>query len=250
MAAIRSESRSKSYRGSVIFDGDDTLWSTQFVYERAKERFYSLMSQQGFARERTEDMLANIDVANVSKLGFSKHRFPLSMRETYERLSDERGQPVDRQVSQAASEVGYSVFQHKPRLLEGVVSTLLTLARRGYDCYLYTAGDQEVQTRKLEALNISSYFKAVYITESKSAEVLSSIIRELGLEAKKTWMVGNSLRSDINPALKLGLNCVWIRSLSWAYDHEPLIGRQVIQTDDLRELPCLLETQSATKQIP
>lgn len=211
-----------------------------------------MMLQHGFSRERTENMLANIDVANVSKFGFSRHRFPLSMRETYERLSNERGQPVDRQVSEAASEVGYSVFQHRPRLLEGAVSTLVTLARRGYDCYLYTTGDPEVQTNKLEVLDIASYFKAVYITETKSAEVLRSIIQELGLEAEKTWMVGNSLRSDINPALKLGLNCVWIRSLSWAYDNEPLIGRQVIQTDDLRELPCLLETkesQSATEQI-
>lgn len=248
---MRPESLGRQYRGSVIFDGDDTLWSTQVVYERAKERFYDLMSKQGFDRERTDDVLTKIDLANVSKLGFSRHRFPLSMRETYERLSHEHDQLVDPQVSETASEVGYSVFQHKPRLVDGAVKTLLTLARWGYDCYLYTAGDLEVQTKKLEALEISSYFKSVYITESKTDEVLRSILGKESLEAEKTWMVGNSLRSDINPALRLGLNCVWVHSLSWAYDNEPLVAQKVIQADDLRELPCLLETsksQRSTRQ--
>jgi phosphoglycolate phosphatase-like HAD superfamily hydrolase len=67
----------------VIFDGDDTLWETAPLYARAKQQFFGQMSSLGFDPREVESAFHNIDVVNVDRLGFSKHRFPTSMAETY-----------------------------------------------------------------------------------------------------------------------------------------------------------------------
>jgi len=230
---------------AIVFDGDDTLWETQVFYSRAKEYFYALMLEQGFDREAARHKLAEIDVANVSRLGFSKHRFPLSMREVYEYFCRTTGEFVDPAVLEKASDIGYSVLDNKPPLVKGARELLSCLEQHSYNCYLYTAGDLDIQCEKIEALNIAGYFKAIYIRESKNEEGLRNIIAEQGLESGETWVVGNSLRSDVKPALELGLRCIWLANGGWEYDETELdVSDWVWRVTDLTEaLPLLLDGQ-------
>lgn len=227
-------------KGAIIFDGDDTLWQTQIFYDQAKEQFYDLMAEQGFDREVVRGKLSEIDVSNVQRFGFSKRRFPESLKETYEYLCKSQGCPVDPTVLKQVYKIGNSVFHRKPVLMDGAQQVLEQLSKE-YRLYLYTGGDPYIQQRKLEYLKLAKYFEAIYIRERKNEAELQNILHEQDLDPKKTWMIGNSLRSDINPALKLGLKCIWVRSSCWEYDAEPLIAPSILQVDSLWELPKLLK---------
>jgi len=236
-----------SKRGvSVIFDGDDTLWPTQVFYDSAKERFYDLMVEQGFDRVVAKEKLAEIDVENVSKLGFSKHRFPLSMREVYERLCETASRRVDVRILDKVREVGYSVFAQRPTLVDGATEVLGCLERHSYARYLYTVGDPKVQGEKLNALGVNGQFEAVYVRERKDEEGLRQILDEQGVEPESAWMVGNSLRSDIKPALNLGLRCIWVQGGSWEYDEaEVPLSDRVWRVSALTEALAVIIAQSS-----
>jgi len=226
-------------RGVIIFDGDDTLWRTQVLYDQTKEQFYDLMAEQGFDRKAVRSKLSEIDLGNVEKFGFSKRRFPESLRETCEYFCRSKGHPVDPAVLRQVYRIGNSVFRRKPVLMDGAQQVLKRLGKK-YRLYLYTGGDPHIQQKKLEYLNLAEYFEAVYVRERKNGAELQSIIHEQGLDVDKTWVIGNSLRSDINPALELGLKCIWVKSSFWEYDIEPPIAPNISQVDSLWELLGLL----------
>src|SRR5436190_12371298 len=84
----------KAYKGAIIFDGDDTLWPIQSLYDQAEQQFCDLMEEQGFDWEDVKSLLREIDKANVEKLGFSRLRYSRSMKDVYEYLSMRYAQPV------------------------------------------------------------------------------------------------------------------------------------------------------------
>lgn len=228
------------HKVAVIFDGDDTLWQTQILYDQAKEAFYDLLESQGFDRCEVAVKLDEIDVANVQKLGFSTERFPLSMKETYEHFCHDSNQPIDATIEQEALRIGYQVFEQVPEMMSGAENVLAQLQPL-VDLILYSGGDVSVQERKLELLGLRRYFRDTYIVEQKDEDELAALMRQEDLDASSTWMIGNSLRSDINPALRLGLRCIWVHSHSWAYDREELLPGHVWEVTELREiLPIVL----------
>lgn len=226
-------------RNGIIFDGDDTLWHNQTFYDEAKEQFYGLMQEQGFTRQEAKSKFAKVDVLNVQKLGFSRERFPRSMQETYECLASQHGLRIDPLVTDEAKTIGCSVFNRAPVLLADVEPTL-SLLKPTYTLCLYTAGDPHIQQEKLGYLGITHYFDHVGIVERKSDDQLRCLLQQMRLSNNRTWMVGNSLRSDINPALRLGLRCIWLRTTSWEYDEEELLSGQLWQVAGIAEIPSVL----------
>jgi|SRR5712691_10825884 len=229
---------------AIIFDGDDTLWQTQVIYDEAKEKFYRLIEEQGFGQLTSEQgfnkqalatKLAEIDVANVARYGFTKIRFAKSMRDVYKYFCAQCARPIDSRTLRRISRIGYSVFDRRPMLTNGTKSILAYLHPR-YRLYLYTAGNRGVQEEKIKELGISVYFEEIYILDQKSETKLQRILLEQRLEASRTLMVGNSVRSDINPALRVGLPCIWLRSHSWEDDKAELLSDQVWQVDTLRDI--------------
>lgn len=230
-------------RGAIIFDGDDTLWQTQIFYDQARERFFKLMASCGFDREAVKSKLAEIDVDGVERFGFSRCRFPTSLEETYRYFCRSQGRFIYRAVLRQAWEIGNSVFYQTPKPMNDARQVLERLSWR-YCLYLYTGGDLHVQWRKLKDLNLAHYFEAVHVRERKNEAELRNILCEHGLDPDKTWMIGNSPRSDINPALRLGLKCIWVRGAFWEHDEEPLISSDIPQVDSLRELLGLFELEA------
>jgi len=234
---------------AIIFDGDDTLWQTQVIYDEAKEKFYRLIedqefgqlsSEQGFNKRAVAAKLAEIDVANVARYGFAKIRFAKSMRDVYKYFCVQCARPIDSRTLRRISKIGYSVFDRRPTLMVGARRILAYLHPR-YRLYLYTAGNRGVQEKKIKELGISEYFEKIYILDQKSEAELQRILLEQRLEASSTLMVGNSVRSDINPALRVGLPCIWLRSHSWEYDEAELLSGQVRQLDTLKDILSIIE---------
>jgi len=113
---------------AVIFDGDDTLWEIQPLFDEAKVQFADLVSNKlGIERSKIIETLDEIDMANVSNMGFSPSRFPRSLVETLESLSSSKGVvPSDIEKQQVYS-LGTAIFEKTPKLLDGVEDVLLAL---------------------------------------------------------------------------------------------------------------------------
>jgi putative hydrolase of the HAD superfamily len=241
-------------RQGLIFDGDDTLWDNQDFYEEAKARFHEILARQGglasyfeSARITVGDavrMIEEIDMRNVKREGFSSDRFPQSLVQTYQTLSTAAGVSPSQSVSRRLARLGYSVPLRRRQALPGARETLEALsAHGGYALVLYSTGHETIQLRKLREAGLEQFFEErVHIVRNKDEAALRAVIRAENLDIPSSWMIGNSLRSDINPALRLGLNCIWFHNGGWAYDEaEEREPGHVYEVDALPEMLDILE---------
>ena len=134
---------------------------------------------------------------------------------------------------QQVRQFGERILQQPLQLLEGVKETLDYLFPR-HDLMLLTKGAVEEQKLKVERSGIEQYFSRVTIVEEKDVATYQELVEELQVELTLTWMVGNSPRSDINPALAVGLNAVYIpHPRTWHLEHEEV---QNVGTGQLLQL--------------
>lgn len=228
----------------VIFDGDDTLWETQLLYIRAKKRFFRQMEGLGFDPIEVEARFERTDVNNVRLYRFSKARFPTSMSDTYQALSRDYNKTVDKNIKKRMESIGYSAFEKKPRVFNGVTEVLRTLRATKFKIILATKGDQEVQEEKISFSNLRSYFDYIYIFPEKGERDLRRIVNECNLDPKVSWSIGNSLRSDINPALKIGMRAIWIPRRTWGFEEEqPFDKQRLFKARSIKEVPRILKSQ-------
>jgi putative hydrolase of the HAD superfamily len=226
---------------AIIFDGDDTLWETTPLYAGAKQDFFGRMSLLGFDPREVEREFHLIDVANVDRLGFSKERFPTSMAETYRFFCEKHDASYDRMIENAMRDIGYRVFEQVPALCEGA-EWVLSQLRGHYRLFLATKGDQDIQRAKIQHSKLSDFFERIYILDRKTVQDMNRIVQECQLAIQKTWVVGDSLKSDINPALAVGFNAIWIpKKGTWAYEDDSLpTSDRFYQLETLSDLLTLL----------
>jgi putative hydrolase of the HAD superfamily len=217
-------------RKGLIFDGDDTLWDNQVFYEEARERAYEIMGGHGglaeyfesaqIALEDAVQLIEEIDMRNADQMGFISERFSQSMIQTYESLSTKAGLPPDPRASERLWRLGMSVPRRRRSPLAGARETLEALSGDGsHTLVLHSAGDETAQRRKLGQTALEKFFDGrVHVVPVKDDGTLRAVIRAENLDIRSSWMIGNSLRSDINPALRVGLNCIWYHNGGWAYD--------------------------------
>ncbi len=206
----------------IIFDGDDTLWETSVFYNEAKASFFNEMSSLGFDIEEVKPTFEKTDIANIKKLGFTKLRFPTSMADTYVYFCKKYGIDNKSEISRKFEALGKSVFERKPIILDQA-EFVLKKAKSQYKLILATKGDLEIQQLKITHSGLAKHFNKIYILDDKTKKEFSQILRENNLENAKTWSVGNSLKSDIKPALQLGMKAIWIpHNETWNYEHETI----------------------------
>jgi putative hydrolase of the HAD superfamily len=204
-------------RPTIVFDGDDTLWETQELYEVSKRRFYDLLAELGIDRSASAATLGEIDVANVALLGFSPERFPRSMGEAYDRLTNAHGLSVDSDLREQVVAIGLYVFESAPELRPDAITVLDSLRYR-YRLILFSAGDERVQARRIEQTKTAGLFDAIRITPAKNELSWADLVSDFNLDPTASWSIGNSVKSDINPALALGIRCVVVSGASWEYE--------------------------------
>jgi putative hydrolase of the HAD superfamily len=202
-------------RQHLIFDADDTLWENNIYFERVIEDFIAFLNHSTLTPDKVRMVLNEVE----RMMGYGTANFAHSLRETYRRLAE-------REVSDADLELvrnfALQVTQHPMELMEGVAETLDYLLPR-HDLILLTKGDQEEQKLKIESSGLENYFQNAIIVAEKDAETYRSLVHDFDLDASKTWMIGNSPRSDINPALAAGLNAVFVpHPHTWSLEHEEI----------------------------
>jgi len=189
---------------TIIFDLDDTLIKTSKLYNQARKEFSLLMENSGFKKEEALAKLDEIDIKNIQQHGFMKERYPHSLGKTYEYFSQKNGKEINPELKKNIEELGWEVFRQIPELVDGVYRVLDILSKK-YFLILATLGDSQVQRKKLKLTDLKKYFSAIYVLKYKSVEEYQNILTEHKLDKKDTWIVGNSVRSDLNPGLKLGI---------------------------------------------
>jgi putative hydrolase of the HAD superfamily len=203
---------------AVVFDGDDTLWSTEPLYDRARDAARLEVERVGLDGGVWEHAERRIDVENVRHLGFSTERFPTSCVQAYELIAQASGKPADPEVSERVRSAARLVFSQDPPLMAGARETLLKLRERGAKLALLTKGDHELQERRVQRSGIADLFDVIHIVPEKPPTAFREIVDALDVDAKDAWSVGNSVRSDILPAIASGLRAVWIDAHVWEHE--------------------------------
>jgi len=207
---------------TLIIDADDTLWETEIYYEQCIADFGELMGSLGFDRQEAESTVDEVERERVPLVGYGPHEFSRNLVLAYERLCERYGHPVKKDVASAVREMGQVVLDPPIVFLDGVTEALPWLSER-FRLILLTKGDQEVQEGKLERSGLARYFEGVYVVHEKGAEMLRKLMADYGLQPEMTWAVGNSPRSDINPALEVGIGAVHIpHSNTWSFEQQEI----------------------------
>lgn len=213
---------------TFLIDADDTLWENNVFFEQAIAEFVGRMEPLGYSSAYVRRILNEIERRNIRQHGYGVGSFRRSIEETYRRLAGELARPDEwAWIRERAGELERT----PPRILDGVPDTLSFLSRR-HRLILFTKGEPAEQAAKIERSGLVSYFEAVEITPEKDAVSYRRVVQQYKIVKGNAWMVGNSPRSDVNPALQIGMNAVFIPHRStWELEHEELtsgLGRLLV----------------------
>lgn len=223
---------------ALIFDGDDTLWSTEPLYDSARANARALVKLAGLDGEEWEAIERKIDVERVLTHGFAKNRFPESCVRAYEELAARHGRPPEPDLAGQIRRAGEQVFMQRPALISGSARVLQRLTACGFPLALVTKGDPEVQRRRISQSRLSKYFQTIEIVPEKTPDVIRRTVVSMGAEPSASWMIGNSIPSDIIPALEAGLKAIWVNAHVWEYERvDEFSHDRVMPAFSLDEVP-------------
>jgi len=208
---------------TLLIDADDTLWENNIYFERAIANFISFLNHHEFSPEQVREVLNDVERECIISHGYGLHSFAHALVQTFERLAVE---PLTPALHETISGVAHTIAEHPVEILAGVPETLQYLGGR-HHLILLTKGAMAEQSGKVERSGLKEYFSAVEIVAEKDVPTYESIISKYGLVPDISWMIGNSPKSDINPALYAGLNAVFVpHGDTWVLEHEELASAQ------------------------
>ena len=204
---------------TLLIDADDTLWENNVYFERAIANFISFLNHREYTPEQIRLVLNDVERDSIVKHGYGLHSFAHSLVDTFEKLSAE---PITPELHDRIHSFAHEIADHPVELIHGVPETLDYLSQR-HHLIMLTKGNPTEQAGKVERSGLKDYFAAVEIVAEKDESTYRSAISKYGLATDFTWMVGNSPKSDINPALAAGLHAVFIpHDQTWILEHEEL----------------------------
>jgi putative hydrolase of the HAD superfamily len=206
-------------RETLLIDADDTLWENNVYFEEMAEQYFSLMTGLGFTADVVRRTLNEVERKNIQTLGYGAENFVMALKETLLLLAGpSRSTEYFHTIDKAAA----VILNHPIELLEGVADCLEHLSGR-HRTILFTKGNPKEQTRKIEASGLARFFSAIEIVREKDQKSFCGLLRRYQLVKELTWMVGNSPKSDINPAIAVGINAIYIpHPRTWELEKESL----------------------------
>jgi putative hydrolase of the HAD superfamily len=223
---------------TIGFDADDTLWQNEHFYKLTTDRFAGLLAEYA-APERIAATLLESEKRNLALYGYGIKGFTLSMIETALEVTERRA-PAS--VIAEILSAGREMLRHPVETLPHVRETLQALAGQ-YRLVMITKGDLFDQERKLAESGLGDFFKGVEIVSEKSATTYTRVFDRFGDGPERAMMVGNSLKSDIVPAIAAGSWGVYIpHALNWVLEHdeEPAASPRFRRLEHVGELSSLL----------
>ena len=205
---------------TLIFDADDTLWENNIFYENTRKALLDLCAKNGTPLKAAEQAFIKTETRIVHEKGYGTANF-LDILELFfsEILPESARDEFEQIVYKFKSDI-----QQPRQLFPGVIETLQKLSKT-YTMYVLTKGDYKEQTNKIDQSGLNGLFSGRFVESEKNMSTYQRLIAQFNWQVKETCMIGNSPKSDINPALKLGMNAIYIHYPStWYLDDEPLLN--------------------------
>lgn len=223
----------------IGFDADDTLWVNEPYYRETERKFTALMHQ--VADENTVmNALNSMELKNIPLYGYGAKGFTLSMIETALKIAGEDTRP---EIIEGVLTLGKTLINKPVVLLDDARSALEKLKNQ-YKLVLVTKGDLLDQERKLGKSGLNSCFHHIEILSNKKEENYRILFQNLDVSPEEFMMVGNSLKSDVIPALKLGAWGIYIPyHTSWIHertDEDPVKWERFVELESLSSLAALM----------
>jgi putative hydrolase of the HAD superfamily len=223
---------------NLLIDADDTLWENNVYFERTIADFIERLNHQHLSPREVRLFLNDVERETILERGYGSHSFAHSLVTCFERLA---AQPITPELHEFIWGFAHRVATADLELISGVPETLEYLNRRGHHMVVMTKGNITEQTGKVERSGLRDYFAAVEIVAEKTACTYQEIVAKYQFDRESTWMVGNSPKSDINPALAAGINAVFVpHDNTWILEHETVNpapeGTQLLQVERFSDL--------------
>ena len=225
-------------RQHLIFDADDTLWENNIYFEAAFDQFYAYLAHSSLSPQDVRAVLDDIEIANAKIHGYGARNFARNLVACYEKLSQ-------RQIANAdlatVIDFAHAILQQPIELLAGVSDTIAELATR-HELTIFTKGDPDEQRIKIDRSGLAGHFVHAAIVKEKNQAAYLALKQERGFAPDRTWMIGNSPKSDINPALAAGLNAIFVpHPRTWSLEHETVLDShpRLLRVERIAELTAL-----------
>jgi putative hydrolase of the HAD superfamily len=191
---------------TLIFDADDTLWENNIYFERAFDRFVDFLDHSHLTGPQIRDVLNEIELVNQKIHGYGSINFGRNLQQAYQHLVQRAIAPDDLNRVMAFAE---EILEQPLEILPGVEDTLAELSRR-HPLALFTKGHPDEQRLKVDRSGLAKYFTHTGIVKEKDTTAYEKLAADQGFDKSDAWMIGNSPKSDINPALEAGLGAVLV----------------------------------------
>jgi putative hydrolase of the HAD superfamily len=206
-------------RQTLIFDADDTLWENNVLFERVIDDFTQWLAHPTLEPGEVRAIIDEIERANTVAHGYGSTVFLRTLGDCFARLND---RPTTDAERAHIDELAHALVHGEVELIPSVAETLDELGRR-HELLLMTKGAQDEQLRKIDVSGLGSHFAAVHIVSEKDVAAYRAIIGVHDLDPSRSWMIGNSPKSDILPARAAGMGAVFIPNANtWALEHAEL----------------------------
>jgi len=221
----------------LIFDADDTLWENNIYFEHAFDDFVEFLAHSSLTPPQVRDVLNEIELVNSKIHGYGSRNFGRNLQQAYQHLAEREIRPDDLGHVMSLAE---RILEQPIELIEGVEATLAELTRR-HHLALFTKGHPDEQRMKVDRSGLGSFFSCTAIVKEKDAPAYQRLIEQQDFPAASTWMIGNSPKSDINPALEAGLGAVLVpHARTWVLEHQDLrtpAGARFLEVERFADLP-------------
>jgi putative hydrolase of the HAD superfamily len=206
-------------RQYLLVDADDTLWENNIYFEKAFDDFFGYLGHSHLSADEVRDVLDEIEIANACVHGYGSLNFGRNLRQCYESLAERDVCDQDLRMVMSFAE---RILEHPMEVIAGVPETLEYLSER-HDLTLFTKGHPEEQRLKIDRSGLGIYFGHTAIVKEKDAAAYAKLAAERGMDPARSWMIGNSPKSDINPALEAGLNAVFVpHERTWTLERQEI----------------------------
>jgi putative hydrolase of the HAD superfamily len=206
-------------RQHLIFDADDTLWENNIYFEQAFDEFCGFLNHSSLTPDEIRGILDEIERANNRIHGYGAVNFGRNLSQCYLRLAE---RAVEEHDLERVSAFAYRILQQEIDLMEGVAETLPFLAEK-HELTMFTKGEPAEQNRKIDLSGLRPLFAHCEIVKEKNPDAYSRLADVRGFDLERTWMIGNSPRSDINPALAAGMRAVFVpHERTWTLEREEI----------------------------
>jgi putative hydrolase of the HAD superfamily len=222
---------------TLLIDADDTLWENNVYFERAIAAFISYLNHHEYSPAEVRRTLNTVERETILAHGYGLPSFTRSLVTCFERLSPV---PMDEEKRRRVLGFAQSIAEQEIELLPAVEETLRDLAVR-HQLIMMTKGDHAEQADKVRRSGLAGYFSTIEIVPEKDPPTYRAVIARHELQPHSSWMIGNSPKSDINPALAAGLHAVFLfHKDTWILEHAELSqapeGQQLIELDAFAKL--------------